>query len=172
VGCKIPSIEECLNIWQTRKALRSHILDKVNDAYNVLMKRHITTYHDYLCVTMTGVGTTPDESTNALKAALHARHLLIEGTLAWRYFIYMLRDVEKSAAVGDVFTMNVPYVPVLDLDYPQPKLKQRVFKSAFPALLRAMPNHESIHRQDSTVDPSNDPSSMKLGSYSPSDMVD
>lgn len=121
----------CRDLWQSREALQKYILAKVNEAYDVLMTRHIKTYHYYIHIATRETSAPPEVVSHALGTAIFARDLLLEGTMARRYFTYMLHDLKKSEDAQDMYAMNVPSVPanLLALDHQECEANHRTYQS-------------------------------------------
>ncbi|KAF7967742.1 hypothetical protein HWV62_33268 [Athelia sp. TMB] len=165
MGCVIPDIAKCRVIWPNREAMRKHILSKVDEAYDVLMARHTQTYLHYIRIATKDTKVPPEVLSEALGTAIYARDLLLEGVMARKYFSYMFFDLQKSEDNGDMYTMRVASAGATLLDdHDEFELNHRTYKSAFPALLRSMPNHASTYQHDSPSNLSNDLSNMQLGS--------
>lgn len=106
------------DLWQSPEALKKYILQKVSEAYDVLLARHIKTYHYYIHIATRETRVPPEVMSHALGTAIFARDLLVEGAMARRYFTYMFQDLKKSEDAADMYAVKVPSptATLIDLD--------------------------------------------------------
>lgn len=109
------------------------------------MARHIKTYHYYIHIATKETKVPPEVLSHALGTAIFARDLLLEGTMARRYFTYMFHDLKKSEDAADMYTMKFPSAKatLLDLDNEECQASQRTYQSGG--------SHFVIHGQPLTI---------------------
>ena len=100
----------------SRQTVTQHILNKVNEAFDLIQAEYFDAYSNYSRVSREAVlsgRTEALEGETEEYAAAREDYLLLEQRLteAWmatNYFNYMLINLERSQAAADMLTMNAP----------------------------------------------------------------